>query len=486
MAAALVCISAAARLSVKEPCSDGMVLQQQSSALVWGHSSPGAKISVKASWDGISVKVTADSTGTWRARVQTPEASYNPWTIEVRGEGERMLIRDVLVGEVWLASGQSNMEMPRNGFWGCPVEGADEAIATSGRLSGKLRMYTVKVTESEEILCDVAEGSGWQDPLPENVRWMSATAFFFARRLQEVLDVPVGILSFARGGSRVESWLPKSMLEAYGDEDLSPEAIAAMQWGKPYMMYHGMQHPVQGYTAKGFIWYQGCSNVGYHENFVQRMSDMVALWRKDWGDDDNSMPFYQVEIAPYDYSGGISTAGETSSAGGASSVGVACLLRAAQRQSAKLIPNSAIVTTDDLVKAWEYDNIHPCTKEPVGNRLAALALNRDYGITGISINYPEAQRAVMQQDSLVKVIMSGAPNGYDRTHMIEGLEVVDAAGKVHRITDITHDWQGNFLVDVKAITDPREVRYCWGDFIPGNLHNVEANPAAPFCCPIEY
>ena len=102
------------------------------------------------------------------------------------------------------------MEMPLNGFWGCPVEGADEAIATSGRLAGKLRMYTVKVTESEEILCDVAEGSGWQDPLPENVRWMSATAFFFARRLQEVLDVPVGILSFARGGSRVESWLPKT------------------------------------------------------------------------------------------------------------------------------------------------------------------------------------------------------------------------------------------------------------------------------------
>ncbi|MGM9784515.1 MAG: sialate O-acetylesterase [Candidatus Cryptobacteroides sp.] len=474
LAAALICVSAAARLSVKEPCSDGMVLQQQTSALVWGHSSPGAKISVKASWDNKTVRATADSSGTWRARLQTPEASYTPWTIEVKGEGERMLIRDVLVGEVWLASGQSNMEMPMHGYSSSTVEGAADAIALSVKLVGKMRMFTVKVTESEEILDDVANGTGWKDPLPENTRWMSATAFFFARRLQEVLDVPVGIISFARGGARVESWLPKTVLEAYGDEDLSPETVAARQWGKPYMMYHGMQHPIQGYTAKGFIWYQGCSNVGLHDTFVQRMSDMVALWRKDWGDEDNAMPFYQVEITPYDYS-------REQGQGG-----LACLLRAAQLESTKVIPNSAIVITDDLVKPWEYDNIHPSMKEPVGNRLAALALNRDYGFPGIRINYPEALGAKMQADGLVKVSVSGARNGFDRTHMIEGLEVVDAAGSVHKISDIIYDWNGNILVDVRTITDPREVRYCWGDFVPGNLHNIEANPVAPFCCPIEY
>ena len=474
LAAALICISAAARLSVKEPCSDGMVLQQQTSALVWGHCSPGAKISVKASWDNKTVKVTADSSGTWRARLQTPEASYTPWTIEVKGDGERMLLRDVLVGEVWLASGQSNMEMPMHGYSSSTVEGAADAIALSVKLVGKMRMFTVKVTESEEILDDVANGTGWNDPLPENTRWMSATAFFFARRLQEVLDVPVGILSFPRGGARVESWLPKTVLEAYGDEDLSPETVAARQWGKPYMMYHGMQHPIQGYTAKGFIWYQGCSNVGLHDTFVQRMSDMVALWRKDWGDEDNAMPFYQVEITPYDYS-------REQGQGG-----LACLLRAAQLESTKVIPNSAIVITDDLVKPWEYDNIHPSMKEPVGNRLAALALNRDYGFPGIRIDYPEALGAQMQADGLVKVSMSGACNGFDRCHMIEGLEVVDAAGSVHKISDIIYDWNGNILVDVRTITDPREVRYCWGDFVPGNLHNIEANPVAPFCCPIEY
>ena len=474
LAAALICVSAAARLSVKEPCSDGMVLQQQTSALVWGHSSPGAKISVKASWDNKTVRATADSSGTWRARLQTPEASYTPWTIEVKGEGERMLIRDVLVGEVWLASGQSNMEMPMHGYSSSTVEGAADAIALSVKLVGKMRMFTVKVTESEEILDDVANGTGWKDPLPENTRWMSATTFFFARRLQEVLDVPVGILSFPRGGARVESWLPKTVLEAYGDEDLSPETVAARQWGKPYMMYHGMQHPIQGYTAKGFIWYQGCSNVGLHDTFVQRMSDMVALWRKDWGDEDNSMPFYQVEITPYDYANEPGQGGQ------------ACLLRAAQLESTKVIPNSAIVITDDLVKPWEYDNIHPSMKEPVGNRLAALALNRDYGFPGIRINYPEALGAKMQADGLVKVSVSGARNGFDRTHMIEGLEVVDAAGSVHKISDIIYDWNGNILVDVRTITDPREVRYCWGDFVPGNLHNIEANPVAPFCCPIEY
>ena len=474
LAASLLCVGAAARLTVKEPCSDSMVLQQQSAALVWGHSSPGAKISVCPSWSRKSVHTTADSSGTWRVRLDTPEASYTPWTIEVKGDGEKMLIRDVLVGEVWIASGQSNMEMPMHGYSASIVEGADEAIATSSKLSGKLRMYTVRVTESEELLDDVANGSGWLDANPQNTRWMSATAFFFGRRLQEVLDVPVGILALPRGGARVESWLPKTTLEAYGDEDLSPQTVAARQWGKPYMMYHGMQHPVQGYTAKGFIWYQGCSNVGLHDTFVERMSELVSQWRKDWGDEQCLMPFYQVEITPYDY---------TREPGQG---GLACLLRAAQLESSKVIPNSAIVITDDLIKSYEYDNIHPSMKEPVGKRLAALALNRDYGYTGIHIHYPQAKGAKMEQEGFVKVLLEGAPQGFDRHHEIIGLEVVDAQGVHHQVTDIIYDWNGNFVIDVTKITDPREVRYCWGDFVPGNLHNIAALPVAPFCCPIEF
>lgn len=465
--AALLLITsvASANLSVKEPCSNGMILQQNTNATVWGHATPGVRVSITTGWDGKTYNADTDGKGIWKTKVTTPEASYTKYEIKIKGDGGELTISDILVGEVWIASGQSNMEMPVIGYYNCPVEGSAGIIAKT-KLRDKVRMFSVRQGQSEVVLDDVKDCTGWMNAEGHGIAWMSATAFFFAMNLQQMLDVPVGIVAFPYGGTRVESWLPREILEQLGE---SLEKHDDYSYHNPFRMYNAMQHPMQGYTAKGFIWYQGCSNVGFHEVFVERMSLMVDRWRKDWGDTDASMPFYQVEIAPniYDYDSAVSNA---------------ALLRKAQHDAAAAIPNSAIVVTNDLVYPYEFDQIHPCRKQEVGQRLAALALNRDYGYSYVACYSPEAVEAykVEGEDSGVGVKLTNCPNGVDRWHGIEGLEVCGPDGVFVPVTDAYFGWDGYLRFSCKSVPQPREVRYGWGDFKPGNLHNSEGLPVSPF------
>ena len=469
-------IVADAKLSLRQPTSDGMVLQQQTDAAVWGKATPGATITVTPSWSGRSYKVKTGADGLWSAKVATPAASYKHHSIKVSGDGSSITVQNVLVGEVWIASGQSNMEIPIRGFTNCPIEGANEVVSAAP-LTDKVRMLTVAVCQTEEPQSEVQNTPGWQDAGPATVSEMSATAFFFARKLNSLLDVPVGILAFPRGGSRIEGWIPRETLASWGD-DLSPEYIASHfdDYTVPYRMYNGMEQPVKGYTAKGFIWYQGCSNVGAADQFVERMTELVRQWREDWGDDDASMPFYQVEIAPYQYKGG--------------QYEQAPDLRAAQHVTAHTIPNSGCVVTNDLVYSYEKDNIHPCQKQPVGERLAYMALHRDYGFEAIACNSPEATEVfrVEGKDSEICVRLSNSWGGLDRWQEIEGLEVCGSEQIWKPVRYAYYEWdsEGGYLrIRSEDVFDPSEVRYGWADFKPGNLHNHMGLPVAPFWVKLE-
>lgn len=458
----LICFSALAKLSVKEPCSDGMVLQQKTEALVWGHASSGAAIKITTGWDNKSYKATTDSNGVWRVKVSTPAASYNKYEIKVKGDGGSLTIKNVLVGEVWIASGQSNMEMPVRGYFNCPVEGSSEIIANT-QLKDKVRMFSVSQDQSDEPLDDVRKCSGWKDADHQGILWMSATAFFFARELNAVLDIPVGIVAFPYGGTRVESWLPKEILEQYGEP---LERIEQNHYHNPFRMYNSMQRPMQGYTAKGFIWYQGCSNVGHDDVLVERMSALVQRWREDWGDKDAAMPFYQCEIAPWEGYGGSGPA-----------------FRHAQHQAAAAIPNGGIVVTNDLVYPYEFDQIHPCQKRQVGERLAYLALHRDYGFETIACYSPEATELIKVEGkpNELGVVLTNCQNGLDRWAGIIGLEIAGADGVFYPVDFAPFDWQRSYIhVSSPNVPEPCEVRYGWGDFVPGNLHNVEGLPVSPF------
>ena len=455
-----------AKLVLSSLCGDSMVLQQNTEAKIWGTTSANAQITVTPSWNGKAYKAKADSQGNWEVMVQTPKGSYKAYAIAVKGDGSSLQIKDVLIGEVWLASGQSNMEMPMRGFFNCPVENAFDYICAPAAKE-KIRMFTVPVKQSYEPLNQV--DSKWEGAEPATVPGMSATAFFFARKLNEMLDVPVGIVSCAYGGARIESWTPKEILETYPDEDLSREKIEATHhYHRPYLAYNAMLCPVMGYTIKGFIWYQGCSNVGKHDQFTERMSNMISHWRKCWGDQSAELPFYMVELAPYrnkPYT----------------EVPYFALLRQAQHEAAKAIPNCGIIVTNDLVKSYEQDNIHPAKKKEVGERLAALALNRDYGMWAVPCYSPEAVKCTRFSSSELAVELTNCPNGLGRWMEIEGLEVAGSEGIFYPVTYAYFEWDQRVLrVRSEFVHDPCEVRYGWGDFKPGNLKNCEGLPVAPF------
>lgn len=462
-----------AKLVLSSVCSDSMVLQQNSDARIWGKASAGAQVTVTPSWDGKAYRCKAGQDGKWEVEIKTPKGGYKVYDIMVKGDGSSVKINDVLVGEVWLASGQSNMEMPMRGFFNCPVENAQEYICAPAA-TGKIRMFTVPLKQSYEPLDHVE--SIWKGAEPSTVPEMSATAFFFARKLNEMLDVPVGVVSCAYGGARIESWTPKEILETYPDEDLSREKIEATQhYHRPYLAYNAMLCPVMGYTVKGFIWYQGCSNVGKHDQFTERMSNMISHWRSCWGDQDAELPFYMVELAPYrnkPYT----------------AVPYFALLRQAQHEAAKAIPNCGIVVTNDLVESYEQDNIHPAKKKEVGERLAFLALNRDYSMSSLPCYSPEAVRCTRfgNGGSELAVELTHCWNGLNRWMEIEGLEVAGSEGIFYPVTYAYFEWDQKILrVRSEFVHDPCEVRYGWGDFKPGNLKNCEGLPVTPFYLKVE-
>ena len=456
-----------AKLILSRLHSNGMVLQQNAEAKIWGTSNPGAQITVIPSWNGKAYRCKADSDGRWSVYVTTPAASYRKYSMTVKGDGETIRIEDILSGEVWFASGQSNMEMPMRGFYNCPVEDAIDYISAAPA-TDKVRMITVPIRQTYEPQ-ETFEGE-WKGADQATVPDMSAAAYFFARKLNQSLDVPVGIISCARGGARVESWLPKEILKTYPDEDLSREAIEAQtDYVRPYLAYNGMLCPVKGYTVKGFIWYQGCSNVGKHQQFPERMTTLINHWRECWGDTEAQLPFYMVEIAPYRYKS-------------RDQISYASYLRQAQHEVAATVPNCGIVVTNDLVESYEKDNIHPAKKRQVGERLAYWALNRDYGFNRVAYSSPHAVKCVsMGGGSELGIELTDCPNGLGRWMEIQGLEVAGSEGVFYPVTYAYYEWEPKVLrVRSEFVHDPCEVRYGWGDFNPGNLKNAEGLPVAPF------
>ncbi|MDE6117261.1 MAG: sialate O-acetylesterase, partial [Duncaniella sp.] len=285
ISAAMLAAAPVARAAVELPdvISDNAVFQQKSEAKLWGWATPGKGVSVTPSWDGKVYKTVADkATGRWEVKVATPEASYQPYTVTFTDGSDPVTIGNVLIGEVWFCSGQSNMEMPLRGFWTQPVEGAAQAIAYSGKYPA-IRMATVPkrgaYTPQERV------AGKWKTSNPQDAAEFSALAYFFARSLQDMLDVPVGIIACAYGGSKVEGWMPKWKLDTYPGWDMDKEQTDTVlnEYERIGVMYNAMLRPVLGYTVKGFLWNQGESNVGRHAEYPAHQRDMVQIWRDEWG-----------------------------------------------------------------------------------------------------------------------------------------------------------------------------------------------------------
>lgn len=362
-----------ATIELPDIISDNMVLQQQSDARLWGWATPGATVTVKPSWEKANtVKARADSTGRWELTVSTPKASFTPYVINVKGDGSDVTLENVLVGEVWFCTGQSNMEMPIKGYNLQPVEGAAEAVSEAWKYPG-IRMASVPHAQSYTPQDRVA--GKWQLNEPANVWDFSAMAYFFARELTNWLNVPVGIVHSSYGGSKVECWESRELLEQYPECDIDREAADPNfnHMHRINAMYNAMLHPLIGYTIKGFIWNQGESNVGEHETYPYHLKDMVSDWRSKW--ELGELPFYMVEIPGWEYAG-------------ADKIDAA-LFRECQHNATKIIPNSDIVCSADLFYPDQQYCIHPPLKEKLGRRMAHLVAERTYGIDGLPTKYPE-------------------------------------------------------------------------------------------------
>lgn len=453
--------SIGAKVLLPEILSDNMVLQQNAKVNLWGKSDPGKTIEIRPSWTSEITKVKVDPKGNWKVSVVTPSASFTPYSISI-SDGEKVMLNNILVGEVWFASGQSNMEMPLNGFWNNPVLKANETIAMAGQNEG-IRFVTIPKTAAMEPQ-ETVKGM-WQECTPENAPGFSATAYYFALTLYRALHVPVGIIVSSWGGSRVESWTSREILETYPDVDLSEKAINSLNpMFRPMLMYNGMIHPLIHYTIRGFIWYQGEANVGKHDVYAERLANMVDLWRKDWGQ--SSLPFYYVEIAPWIYGDG-----ETGTSG--------ALLREAQFKAQSLIPNSGMISTNDLVEDYEKNNIHPRNKIDVGKRLAFMALSQTYGHTGVAGHGPE-YKSMEIKDGKIHLSFDHAENGFSRTVGINGFEIA-GDDRIFHPAKVEVDVNNRILiVSNENIPNPIAVRYCFKNFQIGNLYNTRELPVVPF------
>ncbi len=462
MLALTLAIGAQAKVKPGSLISDNMVLQQNAAARLYGSAAPGSTVNISASW-GATAVTKAGKDGSWSTTVATPAASFVPQSITI-SDGEPVTLDNVLIGEVWLASGQSNMQMPLKGFDGCCVLGGYDEIASSRAQAGRIRFYTVPLTQSYEPVDTVA--SRWKIPSPETSPEFSAIAWHYAKRLSDVLDVPVGIVSAAYGGARVESWTPREILETYPDVSLKKADIEAMtHYLRPLLMYNAMFCPIKNYTYKGIIWYQGCSNVRSYETYADRLATMVKHWRSEIGQGD--IPFYAVEIAPYDYDD-------------PAEVGRSPMLREAQWKAISMIPNSDMISINDLVEPFERHNIHPGNKAAAGKRLGNLALNRTYGKKQFPADHPR-YKSHRFKDGAAWVAIDSPCAGICRNYDIRGFEVAGADKVYHPADTVWLHWQTNeMVVSSKAVPEPVAVRYAFRDFLPGTLHAADYLPLIPF------
>ena len=465
-----VCCSVSAKIVLPRVLGSNMVLQQNTEVELWGKAEAGKRVTVEVSWLKSKLRTEADPNGDWSVKVQTPKGSFEKYSITF-SDGEEVRLENVMVGDVWVCAGQSNMEMKMSGFDSQPVENSLSYIMNAGQMADHIRMFEVMNHRSYMKPMWDCVGGDWLVASSETVSWISATAYFFAYNLAKQLPYPIGFIAADWGGSRVESWMPMSALE----DILTKEQIEhkhTLHNIKPTDLYCGMIAPINRFKARGFIWYQGEANLGYQsldyqgdiDHYDIMLKRMVEQWREDWGDRENQMPFYYVMIAPFYYCNSFEDT-------------TLPLFIECQQRALDIIPNSGMAATTDL---GEATCIHPAKKFEVGERLAALALAQTYGLKGYQPNAPMYVSHEVK-DGKMMVKMKNAPYGLTPRYGAEvtGFEVAGADRVFHKAQatingEVVTVWS-------EEVKEPVALRYCFHN-VPdgGNLKNMYGIPAMPF------
>ena len=447
-----------AKIKLPALVGSNMVLQREREVNLWGEASPSKKVTVTTSWDGRKYTTQSDSDGKWLLKVSTPAAG-GPYTIRI-SDGDPVTLENVMIGEVWVCSGQSNMQMSMTGNLGEPVDGGVEALIEAPKYKDIRLFYTPMVTSPQPV--DTCGGE-WKVSSSESVAPFSAAAYFFARDLNDALGVPVGLIQTAWGGTRIEAWMPEATAREV-EADIVQTNDRFENPNKVGYLYNAMIRPLLNMTARGFIWYQGESNIdtGNYPLYARFMEEMVAEWRSLWGD--SSMSFYYVQLAPEHYR----------------DVNDIVLPLMVEQQLAAMdrIPNCGMISTTDVGHAVA---VHPAPKREIGERLALWALSRTYGLKGLVVQSPRYESVRFGNGEAVVRFRTDGTLGPVYGGRIEGFEIA-GADRVFVPAEAEY-LPGGCEVVVRSVRvpEPVAVRYAFRN-VPraATLTNTGGLPAYPF------
>lgn len=478
---AFMAIAAKASITLPSYYASGMVLQQKSVFQLKGKSTPNANMMFSASWDNVKVYTNADSEGNFSFKVTVPEASTKTYALhiyELKKKGNRDVviasrnITQVYAGEVWFCSGQSNMQMPVQGSWGL-MNNYQEEIKNANYPMIKL-LSVAASGKNNHPADDTDLRSNWVACSPSTIPDFSALAYCFGRELYKNLNIPIGLIQCAYGGSNAEAWVSletartipalKTQLDKFAQYDFHRDSVSKYlgmknEFQVPTLLYNTMVHPMINFPIRGVIWYQGEANAWGSSYYTALMDSLISSWRKDWG---YKFPFYTVQLAAW----------QTPAEFQENSNWAA--LRWDQWKTSQQMDSTGMATAVDVGNATD---IHPKNKQEVGRRLALIALKNTYGFDVVAdapkpVSYRfEYKKAYITFDKKIHVRNDSVPVGFrfkDRSYKRFYAATAKVVG------------EKTIEISVSQPLRPSAIYYNWADYPIGNIYGENNLPVLPF------
>lgn len=436
-----------AEITLPHIFSNNMVLQRNTDALLFGWASPNEEFTVYTSWNDVKKDVKAGNDAKWELSIPTPGVG-GPFQIKIVGAENLIVFDKVLIGEVWLCSGQSNMEWSANSN----IDNKNQEIASANY--PEIRLFTVEKRTALHPLEDVI--GTWEVCSPKTMPDFSAVAYFFARKVQEELNIPIGLIDASWGASCAEVWTPESVFEQHPELEVAHEKVQPNPWVtiERSALYNAMIAPLTNFKIGGVLWYQGESNTANAGSYHKLFTNLITSWRNEWKID---FPFYYVQIAPYQY-------GRPYEGG---------IVRDQQRRTLALEKTGMAMTSDICT----IEDIHPQNKQDVGLRLANIALKQHYKVLDNEVFGPLFESATIIGNQ-IEVKFTHDQELRIHGKKLDHFELSNENGKWYPAKAKIKN--GLVLVNAKEVKNPKAVRYAWGSTAIGNLFNGAGLPASTF------
>lgn len=446
----LLFLSVALKANIRLPniINNNMVLQQQSTVKLWGWAGPNEKVYVTTSWNNKRDSVVTTRDANWMLTVQTPAAG-GPYTITLKGENT-IVLNNVLIGEVWVCAGQSNMEMNYN--WGLP----DVKAALANCANSNIRFFYIPKSTAKYPQDNC--GGEWVNCDSNTLKSFSAVGYFFGKKLNADLNVPIGLINANWGGTPAETWAEAAAINS--DSALKTAAAKQQPYdGWPYepgAAFNGMIAPISNYDIAGAIWYQGEGNTIAPDTYSKLLTTMIGTWRKAWN---KELPFYYVQIAPYSYGNKY----------------ISSIIRE-QQTKAMAYTNVGMAVITDLVD--NIKDIHPKNKHTVGDRLANWALAETYHKQGLLYKSPMYKSMEVQKEKAI-ISFNNAPNGLMAKDKVVSEIFIAGTDKIFYAGTAKID-NNKLMVTSPKVPQPVAVRFAFSNTAMANLFSKEGLPVNSF------